>query len=70
MKWYPEGYEVELQLLYRHFKSSLHLFRYQSALMPFSDLSLAKDLGDLAMFHAHITPFYPDKFANFPRQMR
>ncbi|CAL9193319.1 unnamed protein product, partial [Musa hybrid cultivar] len=65
----PEGYEVELQLLYRHFESSLHLFRCQSALRPSFDLSLAKDLGDLVMFIAHVTPFYPDKLANFPQQV-
>lgn len=69
MKCDSEGYEAELQLLYRHFESSLHLFRHQSALRPSSDLSLAKDLGDMAMFLAHVTPFYPDKLANFPRQI-
>ncbi|XP_065036352.1 uncharacterized protein LOC103993605 isoform X2 [Musa acuminata AAA Group] len=69
MKCDPDGYEAELQLLYRHFESSLHLFRHQSALRPSSDLSLAKDLGDFAMFLAHVTPFYPEKLANFPRQI-
>ncbi|CAL9073749.1 unnamed protein product [Musa textilis] len=69
MKCDPEGYEAELRLLYRLFESSLDLFRHQSALRPSSDPSLAKDLGDLAMFLAHVTPFYPDKLANFPRQM-
>ncbi|CAL9062034.1 unnamed protein product [Musa banksii] len=66
MKCDLKGYEVELQLLYRHFESSLHLFRHQSALKPSSDLSLAKDLGDFALFLAHITPFYPEKIVNFP----
>ncbi|CAL9149714.1 unnamed protein product, partial [Musa hybrid cultivar] len=69
MKCDPEGYEVELQLLYRHLESSLHLFRHQSALKPSFDLSLAKDLRDFALFLAHVTPFYPEKIANFPRQM-
>ncbi|CAL9147962.1 unnamed protein product, partial [Musa hybrid cultivar] len=69
MKCDPEGYEAELLLLYRQFESSLHLFRHQSALRPSSDLSLGKDLGDLTMFLSHVTPFYPDKLANFPRQM-
>uniref|UniRef100_A0A804HTC2 Protein SDA1 n=1 Tax=Musa acuminata subsp. malaccensis TaxID=214687 RepID=A0A804HTC2_MUSAM len=66
MKCDPEGYEAELLLLYRHFESSLHLFRHQSALRPSSDLSLGKDLEDLTMFLSHVTPFYPDKLANFP----
>ncbi|KAG1328007.1 putative protein SDA1 [Cocos nucifera] len=69
MKCDPEGYEAELLLLYRHFESSLHLFRHQSAVSPSSDPAVAKDLGDLAMFLAHITPFYLDKLADFPRQI-
>ncbi|XP_010929853.1 uncharacterized protein [Elaeis guineensis] len=69
MKCDPEGYEAELLLLYRHFESSLHLFRHQSALSPSSDPAVAKDLGDLAMFLAHVTPFYLDKLADFPRQI-
>ncbi|RWV94376.1 hypothetical protein BHE74_00020845 [Ensete ventricosum] len=69
MKCDPEGYVEELQLCYRLFESSLFLFRQQSTLNPSYDPSLAKDLGDLTMFLAHVTPFYPDKLANFPRQM-
>ncbi|WOK95249.1 hypothetical protein Cni_G03956 [Canna indica] len=37
MKCDPKGYEAELLLMYRHFESSLHLFRHQSALSPSSD---------------------------------
>ncbi|CAL9780440.1 unnamed protein product [Musa acuminata subsp. burmannicoides] len=69
MKCDIERYEAELQLLYHHFESSLHLFHNQSALRPASDLSLTKDLGDFALFLAHVTPFYLEKIANFPRQM-
>ncbi|WOK95255.1 hypothetical protein Cni_G03962 [Canna indica] len=69
MKCDPEGYEAELLLMYRHFESSLHLFRHQSALSPSTDPVVSKDLGDLAMFLAHVTPFYLEKLADFPRQV-
>ncbi|XP_073102881.1 uncharacterized protein [Elaeis guineensis] len=69
MKCDPEVYEAELLLLYHHFESSLHLFCHQSSLNPSSDPTVAKDLGDLAMFLAHVTSFYLDKLANFPRQI-
>ncbi|XP_074570178.1 uncharacterized protein LOC141826776 [Curcuma longa] len=69
MKCDPEGYEAELLLLYRHFESSLYLFHHQSALSTSSDPSVAKDLADLALFLAHVTPFYMDKLADFPRKI-
>lgn len=69
MKLDPEGYEAELILIYRHFESTLHLFRQQSALSPLSDPALSKDLGDLAMFLAHMIPFYPLRLAEFPRHV-
>ncbi|XP_020100893.1 protein SDA1 homolog isoform X2 [Ananas comosus] len=72
MKCDPEGYAAELLLLRRHFDSSLHLFRHHSALNPSSsasDHAVAKEVGDLAMFLAHVAPFYPDKLADFPSQV-
>ncbi|XP_020591282.1 protein SDA1 homolog [Phalaenopsis equestris] len=69
MKLDPEGYEEEMLLIYRHFKSTLNLFRQQSALSPSSDPVLAKDLGDLVLFLAHMTPFYPLRLAEFPNQV-
>lgn len=69
MKLDPEGYEAELLLIYRHFESTLHLFRQQSALSSSSDPVLSKDLSDLAMFLAHMIPFYPLRLAEFPRQV-
>lgn len=74
MKCDPEGYESELRLLYRHFDSSLHLFNQQSAFTSSSagvgsDPTVAKDLGDLAMFLAHVTPFYPKHLDQFPNQL-
>ncbi|KAJ3684316.1 hypothetical protein LUZ61_013480 [Rhynchospora tenuis] len=49
MKADPLLYEPELQLLSRHFESSLALFQHQAALNPTSDPVVAKNLGDLAM---------------------
>ncbi|KAJ4816054.1 Protein SDA1-like protein [Rhynchospora pubera] len=69
MKADPSLYEPELQLLSRHFESSLDLFRHQAALNPTSDPVVAKSLGDLAMVLAHLTPFYPGKLDNVPRQI-
>lgn len=65
----PEGYETELLLVYRHFKSTLNLFKQQSALSFTSDPAVSKDLGDLAMFLAHMIPFYPLELAEFPGQV-
>lgn len=71
----PEGYETELQLIYKQFKTSVDLFQ-QHAAISFSsvggigsDPSVAKDLGDRAMFLAHVTPFYPRQLAAFPAQL-
>ncbi|KAL0909542.1 hypothetical protein M5K25_020418 [Dendrobium thyrsiflorum] len=69
MKLDPDGYEAELSLIYRHFESTLHLFQQQSALSPSSDPVLSKDLGDLAMFLAHMIPFYPLRLVKFPLQV-
>ncbi|KAG4995538.1 hypothetical protein JHK82_032261 [Glycine max] len=75
MKCDPEGYESELLLLYNQFNSSLELFQKQAA-MNFtsisgigSDPTVAKDLGDRAMFLAHVTPFYPKHLADFPKKL-
>ncbi|KAL5991132.1 hypothetical protein ACLOJK_012038 [Asimina triloba] len=77
MKCDPEGYQSELLLLYRHFDSSLHLFHQQSAFNPSSvcasgvgpDPTVAKDLGDMAMFLAHVSPFYPKHLADLPKKL-
>ncbi|KAJ8615579.1 hypothetical protein MRB53_034951 [Persea americana] len=76
MKCDPEGYESELRLLHRHFHSSLHLFHHQSSLNLTSstagiasDPAGAKDLGELTMFLAHVTPFYPKHLADFPQEV-
>lgn len=74
MKSDPEGYESEL-LLHFQFNSSLQLF-HQQANMNFtsitgigSDPTVAKHLGDTAMFLAHVTPFYLNQLANFPHKL-
>lgn len=68
----PDGYETELQLIYKQFKASVDLFQQQAALSfssVGSDPSVAKDLGDRAMFLAHVTLFYPKQLAEFPSQL-
>ncbi|XP_062185408.1 uncharacterized protein LOC133888997 [Phragmites australis] len=72
MKRDPEGYEEELRQLHRHFESSVFLFRQQTALATTSSSGgggeVAKELGDLALFLAHVAPFYPDDLADLPDQ--
>ncbi|KAI4310374.1 hypothetical protein MLD38_035356 [Melastoma candidum] len=75
MKSDPEGYASELSLIYSQFNSSLDLFHQQAALSFSSisgvspDPSVAKDLGDRAMFLAHVAPFYPQQLADFPNRL-
>ncbi|KAK9113570.1 hypothetical protein Syun_020367 [Stephania yunnanensis] len=84
MKCDPEGYDTELSLLYRHFDSSLHLFHQQAALNINNnasstalagcgggggDTTVAKELGDLALFLAQVAPFYPTHLADFPNKL-
>ncbi|KAI9169246.1 hypothetical protein LWI28_009514 [Acer negundo] len=75
MKCDPEGYETELILIYRQFNSALDLFRQQAALNFGSttgvggDPTVAKDLGDRAMFLAHVMPFFRKQLAEFPSQL-
>ncbi|KAL3835631.1 hypothetical protein ACJIZ3_010367 [Penstemon smallii] len=71
----PEGYTSELTLIYNQFKSSVELFLQQAALNFTSlsgisaDSTVAKDLGDRALFLAHVTPFYPKELAGFPNEL-
>ncbi|KAL4581886.1 hypothetical protein LXL04_006420 [Taraxacum kok-saghyz] len=77
MKCDPEGYETELTLIYNQFKSAVELFQQQAALNftsvvsggVGSDPTVAKDLGDRAMFLAHVTPFYPNQLLNYPKEL-
>ncbi|RZC68641.1 hypothetical protein C5167_031831 [Papaver somniferum] len=72
MKIDPEGYETELTLLYKHFDSLLVLFQQQSALSFSSingDPTVSKDLGDMAMFLAHVTPYYPIQLSDYPSKL-
>ncbi|CAN4094894.1 unnamed protein product [Withania somnifera] len=75
MKCDPEGYQSELSTLYNQFKSSIDLFEQQAALNFTSlsgvstDSTVSKDLGDRAMFLAHVTPFYPKQLVNFPNEL-
>ncbi|XP_019096308.1 PREDICTED: protein SDA1 homolog [Camelina sativa] len=68
----PEGYGTEVQLIYKQFNASVDLFQQQAALTfssVGSETSVAKKLGDRAMFLAHVTPFYPKHLAAFPAQL-
>lgn len=73
MKRDPEGYETELRQLQRHFESSVFLFKQQAALSTASSSGgggeVAKELGDLALFLAHVAPFYPNDLADLPDQI-
>lgn len=75
MKRDPEGYETELTLVYKQFNSALDLFRQQAALNfgsttgVGSDPNLARDLGDRAMFLAHVMPLFQKQLAEFPTQL-
>ncbi|KAJ0265132.1 hypothetical protein HA466_0014790 [Hirschfeldia incana] len=64
----PGQNQIKLQQL----KASVDLFQQQAALSfssVGSDPSISKDLGDRAMFLAHVTPFYPRQLAEFPAQL-
>ncbi|GMI70803.1 hypothetical protein like AT1G13160 [Hibiscus trionum] len=75
MKTDPEGYDTELHLIRSQFYSALELFQQQAALNFSSitgvgaDPTVAKELGDRAMFLAHVTPFYPKQLAEFPSDL-
>ncbi|KAL7590750.1 hypothetical protein Lser_V15G41109 [Lactuca serriola] len=76
-KCHPDCYETELTLIYSQFKSSVELFQQQAALNftsvvsggVGSDPTIAKDLGDLAMFLAHVTPLYPNQLLHYPKEL-
>ncbi|KAK8567641.1 hypothetical protein V6N13_105598 [Hibiscus sabdariffa] len=74
MKTDPEGYGTELHLIRSQFYSALEL--QQQAALNFSSISgvgadptVAKDLGERAMFLAHVTPFYPKQLTEFPSDL-
>lgn len=70
----PEGYENELLLQLRHFDACLSIFLLQpmtagSNNSAASDPAAAKELADMAMFLAHMTPLYPQHLGKFPMQL-
>lgn len=75
MKCDSEGYETELTLVYKQFNSAMDLFQQQATLNlgcsggVGGDPTIAKDLGDRAMFLAHVMPFYRKQLAEFPKQL-
>ncbi|MCO5558005.1 hypothetical protein L7F22_011580 [Adiantum nelumboides] len=74
MKGDPSGYEDELLLQLRHFEACLAVFQLHSSSRSLAssfanDQSGAKELADMAMFLAHVTPFYPQHLCHFPQQI-
>ncbi|KAG0631359.1 hypothetical protein M758_1G247200 [Ceratodon purpureus] len=70
----PEGYESELLLQLRHFDACLSIFLLQpttagSNNSAASDPGAAKEMADMAMFLAHMTPVYPQHLGKFPMQL-
>lgn len=74
MKRDPQGYEDELVLQLRHFQACLSVFQLHSSSKSLSssfanDQNAAKELAEMAMFLAHVTPFYPKHLSQFPQQI-
>lgn len=70
----PEGYENELVLQLRHFDGCLPIFLMQPMTAgtnnsAASDPGVAKEMADMAMFLAHMTPLYPQHLGKFPTQL-
>jgi protein SDA1 len=70
----PEGYENELLLQLRHFDACLSIFLLQPTTAgtnnsAASDPGAAKEMADMAMFLAHMTPVYPQHLGKFPVQL-
>ncbi|KAH9569047.1 hypothetical protein CY35_03G112000 [Sphagnum magellanicum] len=73
----PEGYEGELLLQLRHFDACLGIFLLQpttsssgnAASAASADPGASKELADMAMFLAHMTPLYPQHLGKFPQQL-
>ncbi len=73
----PEGYEGELLLQLRHFDACLGIFLLQpttstsgnAASAAAADPGASKELADMAMFLAHMTPLYPQHLGKFPQQL-
>ncbi|KAH7279730.1 hypothetical protein KP509_37G033500 [Ceratopteris richardii] len=74
MKCDPSGYEEELLLQLRHFEACLSVFQLHSSSKALSssfanDQDASKELSDMVMFLAHVTPFYRQHLKSFPQQV-
>jgi protein SDA1 len=78
MKKDPSGYEQELLLQLRHFDAcvSVLLLKSSSAGQSLSgpsstvgDAGAAKEVADVAMFLAHLGPFYPQYLKDLPQKL-
>ncbi|KAK7270830.1 hypothetical protein RJT34_26287 [Clitoria ternatea] len=69
MKCDSGGYEAELVLLQKQFESLLELCDEQGKLEYSISARVAHDLGERALFLAHVAPFYPNHLAHFPTKL-
>lgn len=72
----PQGYESELLLQLRHFDATLAVFLQPRVAGGNSnsngyntDTGAVKEMADMAMFLAHMTPLYPQHLEKFPKQL-
>ncbi|CAM6088972.1 unnamed protein product [Calypogeia fissa] len=77
MKKDPSGYQQELVLQLRHFDAcvSILMLKSSSSVQSLSgpastgDAGAAKEVADVAMFLAHMAPFYPQYLKDLPQKL-
>ncbi|KAL3697936.1 hypothetical protein R1sor_012012 [Riccia sorocarpa] len=75
MKKDPSGYEEELLLQLRHFDACISILLLQAPVhtpggsTPGGESGPAKEVADVAMFLAHMAPFYPQHLKQLPQKL-
>lgn len=75
MKKDPSGYEQELLLQLRHFDACFAILLVKSSgsaggpSTTAGDAGAAKEVADVAMFLAHMAPFYPQYLKDLPKKL-
>ncbi|OAE28394.1 hypothetical protein AXG93_4027s1160 [Marchantia polymorpha subsp. ruderalis] len=75
MKKDPPGYEEELLLQLRHFDACISILLLQAPVQaptgptPAGESGPAKEVADVAMFLAHMAPFYPQHLKELPQKL-
>ncbi|KAG6545723.1 hypothetical protein Mapa_012684 [Marchantia paleacea] len=75
MKKDPPGYEEELLLQLRHFDACISILLLQAPVeaptgpTPAGESGPAKEVADVAMFLAHMAPFYPQHLKELPQKL-